>query len=210
MKNLFKIFTAIFALFCLSAFSYGQAATTATATVGHSVTISVTASGTTPFTYQWAKNGTNISGGTTSTYTIPSVVLTDAATYVATVSNVAGSTVSNNAVLSINQIPTFTTQPVNGSIAYGASYTFTVAVSGIPAPTLQWQLNGTNISGATSATLTISNATTVNSGTYTCVASNSTINGTVTTPNAVSSTSATLTVSAAVAPTITNLSISVN
>src|SRR6266446_5546931 len=45
---------------------------------GSSTTFAVTASGTSP-TYQWRKNGVNISGATASTYTISSVQAADAA-----------------------------------------------------------------------------------------------------------------------------------
>jgi hypothetical protein len=52
------------------------------------------------------------------------------------------------------------TQPANQSITYGSDATFTATGSGSPAPTVQWQVsvNGgafTNISGATSTTLTL-------------------------------------------------------
>ncbi|MCX8516852.1 MAG: glycoside hydrolase family 2, partial [Rhodoferax sp.] len=44
---------------------------------GQTATFTVTASGTRPFTYQWQKNGTNISGATTSTYTTPATTMND-------------------------------------------------------------------------------------------------------------------------------------
>jgi outer membrane protein assembly factor BamB len=50
--------------------------------------------------------------------------------------------------------PTITTQPVDQSVGVGQTATFSVASTGTPAPTYQWQKNGTAISGATSATYT--------------------------------------------------------
>src|SRR5688572_27142157 len=48
---------------------------------GESATFSTVASGTGPFTYQWSKNGTNISSATTSSYNIPVVATGDAGVY---------------------------------------------------------------------------------------------------------------------------------
>src|SRR5437870_8215026 len=65
--------------------------------------------------------------------------------------------------------PSVTTQPTGQTVTYGAASTsFTAAASGTPAPTVQWQVNTgsgfTNIGGATSTTLNISNPTVANSG----------------------------------------------
>lgn len=76
-------------------------AATAGANVGQSVTFSVTADGTQPFTYQWAKNGAAIVGATAATYVIPTAAATDAASYTVTVANAAGSTQSDTGTLLI-------------------------------------------------------------------------------------------------------------
>ena len=60
-----------------------------------------------------------------------------------------------------NTLPVVTTQPQSQTIVYGSNALFTAAASGTPAPTIKWQLStdsGTtwsNISGATSGTLTV-------------------------------------------------------
>src|SRR5207244_2422703 len=54
-------------------------------------------------------------------------------------------------------------------VASGTTLSLTASVSGV-SPSLQWQLNGTNIAGATNASLVISNAQA--SGIYTLMASN--------------------------------------
>jgi hypothetical protein len=79
-------------------------ASSATATVGDQVTIFVQADGTPPLAYQWFKDGTAIAGATTSTYTIAAAALADAGTYTAKVSNSAGATVSDNAVLTVSPL----------------------------------------------------------------------------------------------------------
>ena len=74
--------------------------------------------------------------------------------------------------------PTISTQPFNANAVQGQTATFTVAVGGSPTPTVQWQkegvnlANGGNITGATSLTLSIANATGADNGKYRAVATN--------------------------------------
>jgi Immunoglobulin domain len=78
---------------------------TGTASIGQQVTITVTASGTLPFTYQWMKGGVPITGATAQSYVIAAAKTTDAGVYTVTVANSAGSTLSNTATLTVNIIP---------------------------------------------------------------------------------------------------------
>ena len=55
----------------------------------------------------------------------------------------------------------------------GATVILTVTAAGTAPLSFQWRLNGVNVPGATSATLTLSNVQTPNSGNYTVVVSNS-------------------------------------
>lgn len=68
---------------------------------GNSANFSVTATGSAPLSYQWRRNGTNISGATGSSYGISSVSTTSAGSYSVVVSNAAGSVTSNNATLTV-------------------------------------------------------------------------------------------------------------
>ncbi len=68
---------------------------------GASATFSVTASGTSPFTYQWKKGGTNIAGATLSSYNLSAIVETNAGSYTAGVTNSAGGTVSSAGTLTV-------------------------------------------------------------------------------------------------------------
>ena len=72
-------------------------------TAGNSVNFSVTASGTTPFRYQWSFNGTNISGATNVTLNLTNVQFSQAGNYSVIVSNAVGSVASSNAVLTVLQ-----------------------------------------------------------------------------------------------------------
>lgn len=72
---------------------------------GESFGFSVTASGSAPLAYQWQKNGVDIAGETTATITFLTIALTDAGTYTCRISNGCGSTISNNAVLTVLTTP---------------------------------------------------------------------------------------------------------
>jgi len=141
---------------------------------GTSVTFTVTASGDPTITFQWQKNGVNIAGATSASYTIASVSASDAATYRCVVTNSFGTDTSNGAVLTVNAATTITSQPASVNVYSGDDVTLTVGASG-GSLTYQWKKNnvnisnGGNISGATSATLQILNVTTSDYGTYTCV-----------------------------------------
>jgi len=73
-----------------------------TRTVGEFASFTVSASGSTPLTYQWQKNLVNISGATNFTHTIPSVALGDIGTYRCIVANSQGSATSSSATLTVN------------------------------------------------------------------------------------------------------------
>jgi hypothetical protein len=139
-------------------------------TVGQPATFSVTATGTAPLAYQWQKNGVNISGSTSPTYTTPATTSADSGTaFDVVVSNSVGTATSSQAMLTVNSgsgsgAPTITTQPANQTVNAGQTATFTVAASGSSPLSYQWQLNGTNISDATSASYTTPVTTTANSG----------------------------------------------
>ncbi|NDB76039.1 MAG: hypothetical protein EB141_10415, partial [Verrucomicrobia bacterium] len=63
--------------------------------------------------------------------------------------------------------PAITAQPLGGNVLAGQNLTLTVGVTNATgAVTYQWRFNGTNLAGATNATLTLANAGTNAAGTY--------------------------------------------
>ncbi len=84
--------------------------------------------------------------------------------------------------------------PSSQTVNAGTTIVFTVAATGSPTPTLQWQKNGSVLPGQTNATLTLNNAQPVDSGSYACVATNS--------AGSVTSATAALTVNAITAPPV--------
>jgi immunoglobulin I-set domain protein len=69
---------------------------------GQTATFSVAASGTAPLFYQWQKNGSDISGATSASYTTPATTTADSGEqFRVVVSNTAGSVTSASAVLTV-------------------------------------------------------------------------------------------------------------
>ncbi len=173
--------------------------TSVTAVAGSNVSFTVAAGGSGTLTYQWLKNGVNISGATSATLTFASASTTDAANYSVTVANAAGSTTSAAATLTVQTPPSIVTQPASQFGALGSTITLSVNASGTGPLSYQWfqsgvaLVNGGNVSGSTSNILTITALTTNEVATYFVVISN--VVGSVTSTNA--------SVSVNVAPIIT-------
>ncbi|WP_221032059.1 immunoglobulin domain-containing protein [Actomonas aquatica] len=124
-------------------------------------------------TYQWRKDGAPISGATSSTLTIPSVIPSDAGSYTVVATNSQGSVTSSGATLTINAAPSISTQPQGGSVNEGAGYTLSVVATGATPLTYQWRKDGADIAGATNASLEFTGITPSDAGTYTVVVTNS-------------------------------------
>ena len=158
-----------------------------TVTAGQTATFSVEATGTAPLRYQWRKNGSNISGATSSTYTTPGASLGDnGAQYSVVVSNAVNTVTSNSAALTVSQAtvaPAINTQPANRTVTAGGTATFSVTATGTGPFNYQWKKGGTDISGATSSSYTTPATSSADSGAqYSVVVSNSA--GTVTSSSA--------------------------
>jgi hypothetical protein len=140
---------------------------------GNGVTFSVIATGTSPLSYQWLFNGTNIYGATTNPFTIGSAQLTNAGIYSVTVTNIAGGVTSSNAVLTVtNAPPSISIQPQNQNVLAGQTATFSVTAGGTMPLNYQWLLGGTNISGATTNPFVLANVQSTNAGNYSVVITN--------------------------------------
>jgi hypothetical protein len=144
----------------------------------------ITASGSPPLNYQWRQNGTNladgarITGSTTPGLSIAGLVAADAGNYDVVVANSFSSTTSHVATLTVLLPPSITIPPTNLAIISGSNAVFSVAADGSAPLSFQWQENGVNmtnngrITGATSDTLTIFNASTNDNGSYSVFISN--------------------------------------
>jgi hypothetical protein len=88
--------------------------------------------------------------------------------------------------------PVITGQPQNTAVTVGGSVQFSVTATGTTAPTYQWYFNATPFQGATTATLSFSNARVSDAGEYHVVVTNA--------AGSVTSAKATLTVTTAPTP----------
>ena len=161
---------------------------------GSTATFTVTATGGGSLAYQWKKNGTDISGAASSTYTTPVISSGDnGAVFTVVVSNGAGTVTSNNATLTVTAAagsPAITTQPAAQTVTEGQTATFSVVATGNALLNYQWKKNGIDIPGATSSAYTIPATSIGDSGAvYSVVVTNS--------AGSVTSEGATLTVNAA-------------
>ena len=77
---------------------------------GSAVSFSVTATGTAPLSYQWQKDGVDltdggtITGATTATLTITGVMESDESGYRCVVANIAGTDTSDTAMLTVGKL----------------------------------------------------------------------------------------------------------
>lgn len=118
-------------------------------------------------TYQWQKNGVNISGQTGASYSIPTASYSDTGNYRVVVKGACGTDTSHTASLAVASQLTFSQQPQSQIACQGNSVTFMVIANG-GSTTYQWRKNGQNISNATSATYVISNVIVADTGSYSC------------------------------------------
>lgn len=120
---------------------------------GQPASFSVTATGSTPLTYQWQKNGAGIANSNNSTYTIPAAAYADSgALFRCIVSNAKGADTSLAAMLRVTAVaPAITTHPVNALVDVGDTARFAVVATGSLPLAYEWQKNGNPIGGAISA-----------------------------------------------------------
>ena len=148
-----------------------------------SASFSTAVTGTAPFGYQWRLNGANISGATTSSYSIASSQTSDAGSYCVVVTNVAASVTSADAVLVVNVPPGITVQPQSQTIGQNNAITLSVIATGTAPLGYQWLFNGATVSTATNSSYTLSSVQFQDAGSYSVTITN--IAGTIASGNAV-------------------------
>lgn len=115
-------------------------------TVGGNVSLTVVAAGTAPFTYQWRKNGSPISGANGDTLAIPDATYADSGVYDVVVANGAGSVTSASATVAI----------VDASSAIVWDFSAATPTSGLPAGVTGGAVSQGNNNGTTALLTTTS------------------------------------------------------
>lgn len=152
---------------------------------GGTAVFTVATFGGAPVYYQWQHDGVNLtngngfSGATTATLTITNAAAGAAGFYSVVVSNSVNSLTSDDASLEvIFAPPNITTQPASQTLLTGMMAVFTVTAVGDQPLSYQWLddgvnlTNGGSITGATTASLTVSNVTFASAGNYSVMVSN--------------------------------------
>ena len=146
---------------------------------GESVTLSVSATGAIPLTFQWnfqpAVGGTFIPvpGATAWTLLLTNVSPSNAGNYTVTVRNSIGSATSGPAQLTVSPLPKVLAQPISQSVPPGTNVSFSVTAAGRLPLSYQWSVNGNPIPGATNSVLVLTNVALADSGgLYTVVLTN--------------------------------------
>lgn len=127
-----------------------------TVTAGQTATFSVATTGTSPFSYEWQKNGTAISGANSSAYTTPPATASDnGARFDVVVTNKAGRATSNTATLKVAAATAMaiSLSPDSTTIATGASQQFIANVTGNPNTAVTWSVSGSGCNGTACGTI---------------------------------------------------------
>ena len=147
--------------------------------LGHSnVTFTFWSVGDEPLSYQWQKDGANLtddartSGTTTLSLTISNLLAQDAGSYRVFVTNASGTATSAVATLTILGLPIITTQPVSRTVPAATNVSFSVTASGLATLSYQWRFNQSELSGKTNTSLSLTNVQSPHAGDYDVVLTN--------------------------------------
>ena len=123
---------------------------------GHSASFSVAAIGSPDPAFQWKRDGQNIDGATSSSYTTPPTTLADNnSVYSVVVSNSKGSVSSDQALLTVNPAVAVSLTPTTAQVLLGGQLIVTASVTGSSNTAVSWSLTGNGSLSGSTATSTI-------------------------------------------------------
>jgi hypothetical protein len=146
--------------------------------VGSTAFFTVTAEGPN-LTYQWRRNGTNITGQTNAMLMLSNVQKANEGVYDVLVKNSFGAVLSDPVWLTLPQPLSLTEQPQDVTAAPGDTASFSVTASGSGLLTYQWNKDGKPIKDAKSSTLSVTvNDAVTTAGAYTVTVSSGSLKAT--------------------------------
>lgn len=148
-----------------------------TVTSGATAAFFVTASGTTPLTYQWQWQGSELAGATNPVLKLGRVTTNQAGAYSVIVANSQGRTPSDTATLTVlpppvPQAPVIVRQPQPVTVPAGSNALFYAGVTGTAPIRFQWWFGTNPVAYATTPQLTLFRVTPAQAGEYFLVAAN--------------------------------------
>ena len=130
--------------------------------------------------YKWKYNNANITddgritGSATNELRIAFATAADEGIYKCEITSTCGILESNSVILSVDDLTTIVTHPVNQTVVQGSTTSFSISASGIVTG-YQWRKDGSNLSdgpnitGSNSTTINLTNVAVSDAGSYQCV-----------------------------------------
>jgi hypothetical protein len=138
---------------------------------GSLFTLAGLANGSQPITYQWLRDGANVSGAISPSFAVTNSTVADSGNYALVASNIAGSSTSSVAHVTVYQTPTLVKALTNQVVDINSTVALDADAQASPALTYSWQFNGRPMP-ASGSTLVISNIQPSQTGFYSVVATN--------------------------------------
>jgi hypothetical protein len=134
---------------------------------GQNLTLAVTAAGEN-ISYQWMKDGNNISGANSATYQIMNATANDAGSYTCFVDGECGSDLTSSpAELTVGTATSISEGPMSQDACEGSELVLSVSAEGTNVM-YQWKKDGNDIAGATESSFTIAEFSASDVAVYTC------------------------------------------
>ena len=141
--------------------------------LGDTTDFSVIAEGTSQLGYQWWHNQTSVPGAVGPTLSFPETQSGDAGQYFVVITNAYGAVTSTVVTLAFtNLAPYISLQPQDQRAPLNGSVSFSVTAGGTRPLSYQWRFGGTNLSGATSSVLNLTNLRIDQAGSYSVLVTN--------------------------------------
>jgi len=147
-----------------------------TINIGGEISLWVTVVSPITASFQWRREGVDLPGFTQTGLIIDGVSTEQTGAFTCAITNSAGTTISEAAVVTVIEppaVPSITVQPMGVELEVEDPLSLSVEATGTEPLSYQWFKNNSTIQGATSANLEVLNVSMSDGGDYKCVVTNS-------------------------------------